>query len=185
MTDLLIRRTATMYGAGDCARLKLGQEWDDRLPVAAWLLCNSSTADATADDQTARRMRHFSAAAGCGAFNAVNIWPLRTPYPAFLWRLLAGGMFTDDIRAANAAAVQLAAERSDVHFVAFGPGPVRRDRAHVVDTLGIFSADGATPLLCLGTSPEGWPLHPLARGAFAIPNSRQPAPWRMPSEVGP
>jgi hypothetical protein len=181
MSDLLTMRTATLFGPNDCARLTIGRQWDDRLPMAAWLQCNSSTADAQFDDQTVRRMAHFSRMVGCGGFNGVNLWPLRTPHPADLWKMLARGDFTAEIRAANAVAIERAAAAADVHFVAFGPEPVRRDRAHVIDMLGIFSADGSRPLLCLGTSPEGWPLHPLARGKFAIPNDRQPMPWSLPN----
>lgn len=181
MPDLMMSRTALMWGPGDIARLTLGRQWDERLPMAGWLQCNSSTADAALDDQTCRRMEHFSRAAGCGGFNGVNMWPLRTPYPAALWKMLQEGRFSDDMRLANSLAVEHAARCAQVHFVAFGPEPVRRDRAHVIDMLGIFSADGARPLLCLGTSPEGWPLHPLARGKFAIPNDRQPMAWSFPN----
>lgn len=177
MSDLLTRRTAVIDGP---CRFTLGRQWDDRLPMAAWLLCNPSTADADLDDQTCRRMTHFSRAAGCGGFNAVNTWPLRTAYPADLWKMLRRGALTHAMDVGNFAAVEMVAATAEVHLVAFGPEPPRRDLGRVVLLLAAFSAHGTRPLLCLGTSPEGWPLHPLARGKFAIPNSRRPEPWECP-----
>jgi hypothetical protein len=146
--------------------------------MAAWLLNNPSEADASIDDPTSRRMEHFSRKAGCGGFNAVNMWALRTAYPAELWKILRAGGSTPAVDMCNLISIEMAAELSDVHFVAFGPEAPRRDRPRVVDLVGVFSRDGSRPLLCLGTSPEGWPLHPLARGKFAIPNSRQPTEWK-------
>jgi hypothetical protein len=178
--DLFIRRTADFFGADDCCRLTLGRQWEPDQPLAAWLLCNPSDADAEEDDQTSRRMTHFSRLIGCGGYIAVNLWPLRTPYPAELWRRLKAREYSTDMLEANMLAIEIAAASAAVHIVAFGPEPVRRYRSRVIDTLGMFSRDGVRNLLCLGTSPAGWPLHPLARGRFAIPNHTHPMPWGFP-----
>lgn len=177
MSDLLIRRTAVIDGA---CRYVLGRRWDARWPTAAWLLCNPSTADASLDDNTCRRMEHFTRRAGCGGFNAVNIWPLRATKPIDLWAMLKRGECDHEMDLRNRISIDLVAQMADVHFAAFGPEPARRDRARVVDLVGIFSRDGTRPMLCLGHSPEDWPLHPLARGHFAIPNTRKPRPWKLP-----
>ncbi len=181
---LFMRRDAEFFGREDCCRLTLSRQWDPDRPKAAWLLCNPSDADAWNDDQTCRRMMHFTEMSGCGGFTAVNIWPLRTPYPAHLWKRLRAGEYDRDMLDANMLAIELSAAKADTHIVAFGPDPVKRHRRTAIDALGMFSRDGSRRVLCLGTSPGGWPLHPLARGRFAIPNTRHPVPWDMELTYG-
>lgn len=177
--DLFTRRSAEFFGPDDCCRLTLGRQWEPDAPQAAWLLCNPADADVYNDDQTCRRMEHFTRQSGCGGFTAVNFCPLRTPHPAHLWKMIRAGDYTPEMIEANNLSISLVAAKADVHVVAFGPEPVRRHRTLVIDALGAFSADGSRRLLCLGTNPGGWPLHPLARGRFAIPNTRRLTPWDL------
>jgi hypothetical protein len=178
--DPFTTRSATIDGV---CRYSLSRQWDDHLPMAAWLLCNPSTADAQLDDQTCRRMVHFSRQAGCGGFNAVNVWPLRTPYPDELWKRLKRREYTAEMLDMNIFSIALAAARSEIHIVAFGPEPAKRYRTRVIDMLGLFCSDGARNLYCLGTNEKGWPLHPLARGRYAITNDRRLVPWCLPAEI--
>jgi hypothetical protein len=175
--DMLMRRGAVLDGP---CRYTLSREWDDGLPNAAWLLCNPSTADAEIDDPTCRRMMHFTRALGCGGFIAVNIWPLRATFPRDLWPILAAGALTEAMEFANDAVIELARDRAHRMIVAFGTEPPKRDAARVERLVQKFSRGGSRPLLCLGTNTEGWPLHPLARGKFAIPNDRRLSEWVRP-----
>jgi hypothetical protein len=176
-----MKRGATIAFDGLC-RLDLSRVWDETRPLAAWLLTNPSTADAEEDDPTAKRMRHFSTLVGCGGFVAVNYRPWRTPYPAELWRALRAGKITPAMMDANDVAIVVASARARFHFVAFGVEPPRRDRDGLERALDMFAGSRSfdLPLLCLGVSDDGWPLHPLARGKFAIRNDRQPMPWSRP-----
>jgi hypothetical protein len=132
--------------------------------------------DAEKVDPTGRRMEHFSRVVGAGGFIGVNVWPWITPYPADLWTALAAGQVTPAMLQANDMAIAKAS-RSPILFVATGVEPPRRHREAFRRALGCY-LDLTREALCLGTSPDGWPLHPLARGKFAIPNTRKPVPWR-------
>ncbi len=164
--------------AGPC-RYSLSRRWDASKPWAAWLMCNPSTADASIDDPTVRRVIHFSRHLGAGGALVVNVWPLRTPYPAALWQMLRAGELSAEQRARNSGRIQDAAMGSKWLIAAFGAEPGRRYPADLREALFRVSAgagpDGI-PRLCLGTTADGWPLHPLAHGKFAIPNSREPMP---------
>jgi hypothetical protein len=177
MSDLFIRRTAVVE---DSCRYTLSRQWDEQLPMAAWLLCNPSTADDQADDPTCRRMARFSRELGCGGFTVVNVWPLRTPYPGDLWKMIAAGEATRPRMYANHLAIDVAQLRSEMLIVGFGPEPARRARGAVERALYFFTKGGVRPVLAFGATDDGWPLHPLARGKFAIPNSRRPVPWSIP-----
>lgn len=178
MTDLLTSRTAVVDGP---CRFTLGRQWDASLPLAAWLLCNPSMADAEIEDATSRRMTHFSTVLGCGGYFAVNFRPWRTPYPAKLWKAIKAGSITEDMMAANDRAISVASADATVRVVAFGVEPGRRDRAALERALRSFLPPGTPEPFCLGVSGDGWPLHPLARGKSAIPNDREPTPWTVPA----
>jgi hypothetical protein len=107
--DLLIRRSA-QFG-GPC-RFTITRQWDERLPLAAWLMCNPSEGDEDSDDQTCRRVTHFTRGLGCGGWIGVNIWALVTPYPHRLWEMLRAGRYDSVMHADNAAAVKAAGEEA-------------------------------------------------------------------------
>lgn len=164
----------------ELCRLTLLRGWEDGKGLAGWLLCNPSTADGQDDDPTVRRMIHFSKAAGCGGLIAVNLWPWRTPYPCDLWPAIADGRITPEMMAANHAVIKDIWWKAKAMFVAFGVEPPRRHAEHVRRNVEAFGGLEQHKLLCLGTSDDGWPLHPLARGKFAITNDRKPVPWAWP-----
>lgn len=149
------------------------------LRTAVWLLCNPSTADAQQDDPTVRRMRHFTLRAGCGRMLVGNVWPLRTPYPAELWAALARGDLTDAMRSANLDALAAMAAQADALFVAFGAEPWRRHRPAVEEAVRVMLAAAPDWIVpdCLGITPDGAPLHPLARGKFAVRNDCEIFEW--------
>lgn len=185
--------TAGLFAAGDLGgaikreadvegefRWSLKRTWNVQLPRAAWLMCNPSTADDQVDDPTIRRVMRFSREAGCGSAIVVNVFPLRTPYPADLWPRLAD-LDHEAIRR-NMVTIELAAQKAAIRFVAFGAEPYGRAPALTAQAVRVFGLrqGAAKPVVALGTNSAGWPLHPLARGKSAIRNGTKPVPWGFP-----
>jgi hypothetical protein len=170
----MIRRAAIL-GFDDSCRFVLERGPSDGR-TAAWLMCNPSTADASLDDQTNRRVVHHSARAGCPRSLIGNVWPLRTAFPSELFKWLGDGTYTEAMQAANLDALAMISAQADVHVVAFG---ALRSYARCVDkALDAFSQGGRVPLYCLGTTGDGLPLHPLARGKHAVRNDATLREWR-------
>lgn len=143
--------------------------------TAGWLMANPSRADAEVDDPTANRVVQHSARAGCGRVLVGNVNPLRTPYPADLWRMIARGDYTDAMYEANLDALAAIGAQCDVLFVAFGAEPARR---YPRETRAAYDAfTNGRDALCLGMTLDGMPLHPLARGKHAVRNDVVPTPW--------
>lgn len=177
----------------DASRFALGREWDASLPRCYWLGMNPSTAGVAAypltKDATARRFEHFARRLGCGSYEAWNLWPVRFTRSGDLWKALRAldalpfaEFINDDHRSAivhNLDAMRdRLANREGPRVVAFGAEAGRRYPGEVRKAVAIFGAN--RPLLCLGRTPDGWPLHPLARGVHAIRNETDPTPWEMP-----
>jgi hypothetical protein len=158
-------------------RWSLKRTWSRGKPRAAWLMCNPSTADGLVDDPTIRRVMAFSAAAGCGSAIVVNVFPLRTPYPADLWPRL-GDLDEEAIRK-NFDTIEAAVRKADLRFVAFGADPFKRAPELTVQAVRLFGLRQGirSPVVALGVNSTGWPLHPLARGKYAIRNGTRPVPW--------
>lgn len=139
-------------------------------PTVAWIMVNPSTADATADDPTIRKVIGFSQRMGARriivgnlfAFRATDIKALRTAADPVgpdgdqhLWQIMA------------------AAGRI---VVAWGPcaklpKDLRRRWREVVDIAELRGL----PLFCIGTAGDGHLLHPL------MPSYDRPIlPWSPP-----
>lgn len=148
-------------------------------PTAAWLGCNPSRASHLIDDPTAGRIVHHSNRAGCPRSLVGNVWPYRAPYPVDLWRFLegCGGFMPKDMADANLDALAMIGGQADIHVAAFGAAPGRDFPLTVKRALDAFTCGGRFPLYCLGTTADGWPLHPLARGKLAVRNDTQLRPW--------
>lgn len=174
---------AARFSEDGKARLALEYVWDRKLPAAAWLMNNPSvagqlrTGERVSFDPTARRVIHFSRMVGAGAARLVNWCPLIATDPAFLWRMLRDGAYTDDLVQENMLAVARAGSDAGPVFIATGPEGMRRYPGHVRRAAMLITAHSAP--LCLGTTDYGAPLHPLARGKFAIPNDRRPVPFDL------
>lgn len=150
--------------------------WDPSLPSAAWLMMNPSWAGLNESDRTVDRVMHFSREHDCGGVIVVNLWPLITPDSGVMWRAIRD-LPPTKITANKAAIARVGAEAA-VRIVAFGLDAGRDHRAHVMDMVTAFGH----PLLCLGTSDDGWPYHPLVRGKLYIPDHRQLSPWCLPPQ---
>lgn len=148
-------------------RYSLARWWDASLPRDLWLMCNPSTANHEIDDATIRRCTGFSRRNGSGGFVVVNAYGYRATKPAAMWAAAADG--TDIIGPGNDGwiAAHLTTEFGRV-IVAWGqhpkPGRVRAVLALIADA-------GREPL-CLGTTKDGHPRHPLM-----LRNDAQLQPW--------
>lgn len=111
-----------------------------------WLMLNPSTADATVNDPTVRRCMGFSVQWGFGRMYVCNLYALRSPYPEDLWKV------DDPVGPDNDG--WIASTSADVIVCAWGVN-ARPDRVRQV--LGLLSA----PAMCLGTTKDGFPRHPL------------------------
>jgi hypothetical protein len=163
----------------DLCRLELRRIWDPALPLAAWLMLNPSKADHEIDDPTVGRVCHFSRKAGAGGAIVVNVTPWRATDPEAMMRALVLGDISFEMLSANMASIEAASAEASIHFAAFGvvPSGLGWHRSRALERF----AKHSDQLLCLGQSPGGWPLHPLARGKFAIRNDSEPGPWIQPA----
>ncbi|OXR47888.1 hypothetical protein PuT2_15460 [Pusillimonas sp. T2] len=120
-------------------------------PPIAFLMLNPSTADATEDDPTIRRLIGFARTWGHSGVVVANLYALRSPNPTALWS------HTDPVGPDNDRhLLKLAKSHSDI-VCAWGNN-ARADRVgHVVQLL---KNQGAT-LWCLGQTNSGAPRHPL------------------------
>lgn len=164
-------------GRAQC-RPMLYRGWNPSRPlIAAWLMTNPSDADHEIDDPTAGRVVTISNDHGCGSAFLANMWPWRTPYPRDLWAALAADRISAAMIDRNVAMLEMLGALADVLVVAFGAEPLRRFPDHCRRMLAAFTARTDKPLMCLGTTADGMPLHPLARGKHAIRTGTKLRPW--------
>ncbi|MFG7490124.1 DUF1643 domain-containing protein [Methylorubrum rhodesianum] len=140
-------------------------------PTVAWIMVNPSTADATEDDHTIRKVIGFSERLGAGRIVVGNLFAFRAT----------------DIRALRTVADPVGPEADDhLRKILFGadriivawgplaklPGPLRTRWQRFVEIAG----ENVRPLRCLGTAMDGHPLHPLTLGY-----ARPLVPWSPPA----
>ena len=166
MTEHETRSSALLSDDG-VHRFQLDRWWGDGERVT-WVMLNPSTADATEDDPTIRRVAGFSKAWGYDGFTVVNLFSLRATNPAELWRTTH-----NNIGRRNRLIIEHQAE-GRVVVAAWGAGVHRRYRVHVNATATEIQRR-AKSLSCLGYSRDGHPLHPLYQPAAA-----DLVPWPEP-----
>lgn len=127
-----------------------------------WLMLNPSTADATRDDPTIRKVLGFTRRGGYGAALVVNLFAMRSTDPRIVRDRLAEAEGPD-----NRSAVLEAASQGPV-VCAWGAQPWARSQAERV--VG-WLREAASPvrLLCLGRTKDGDPIHPLMPSYDAHP----------------
>jgi hypothetical protein len=143
----------------------------DLMRRCIWLMLNPSTADAFQIDPTVNECRKRSIALGADVLEVVNLFALRSPYPADL-RKRAHGCRGDD--AVNNAEILAACTGAYRVIAAWGNHGALDYRETIVRRL--LSEHGVA-LHHLGTTQDGYPKHPLARGVHRIPADQQPIPW--------
>lgn len=142
-------------------RTVLSRLWSEHLPILLVCMLNPSTASATADDATIRRLCNIAKAWGFGGIFVVNLYSLVSTDPAALWQA------ADPIGPDNDAAIEWAAQAASTVLVAWGTSghnawskDGHNARAYAVTQMlrAIYPE-----LLCLGLTEGGRPRHPIAR----------------------
>lgn len=133
-------------------RYYLYRQWDDKLPLLAFVMLNPSTADATVNDATIKKCISFAIALGYGGIVVLNLYAYRATKPADLKR--AGypiGANTDTV-------IQLILPGVAATVCAWGANARQRPEraAQVLEIIRRHSAVYALRLL-----DDGVPEHPL------------------------
>lgn len=148
-TDLFFSTSATLSPC-EAYRYRLGRSWDADLEPLVWVMLNPSTADASRDDPTIRRVVDFTRAAGYGGCEVVNLYALRATDPKKLWT------HPDPVGPNNDLHIEEVCRGRDV--VAAWGAMAKPDRALAVTHL---VRQVAKSLRCLGLTMGGAPKHPL------------------------
>jgi hypothetical protein len=152
-----------------------------------WLLLNPSTADAAKNDPTLLRMIDFTWAWGFDGLIVLNLFPLRASRQAALRsRLLHNrpGSAVEERLVENRRVVASVLGAHDAALAAWGCGATGLSRA-IAAELAVWRAIGLLrsdrPLFCLGTTRDGQPIHPLARGRSRVPVGTLPRLYAAPA----
>jgi hypothetical protein len=150
-----------------CARYRysLTRRWGPGVALG-FVMLNPSTADAEQDDPTIRRCVGFARREGCDGIEVVNLFAWRATKPTQLISV------EDPIGPGNGSALRALFEGDGPVVVAWGARYgeiIRRRQATERSTSGIgqtavielLAARHSRELLCLGTSRDGSPRHPL------------------------
>ncbi len=133
--------------------------------LVLWIGLNPSTADEQRLDPTLTRIAAFSKREGFDGFWMANLFALRTPYPE---EMMAD---PDPVGPENDDWLVRAANQCEATVAAWGAGGAFRERAAQVSRLL-----AGRPLLCLGTTRDGSPRHPLY-----VPGRQPFSPWPPPT----
>lgn len=134
-------------------RYHLRRDWTAAPPLV-WIMLNPSTADAEQDDPTIRRCIAFAKAFGYGGIEVVNLFALRSPSPADLLDSSCAGI--DPVGPNNDDTLRVVIVDCGYTLVAaWGAHKLASPRARVIERMA------AGRLLCLGTTKDGSPRHPL------------------------
>lgn len=139
-----------------------------------FLMLNPSTADAFQLDPTVNECRKRCIALGADVLEVVNLFALRSPYPAELKKRAAGYRGDDTTNNAEILAACSGAYRVIAAWGNHGAIDYRD-----LSVLNLLRGTGVK-LHHLGTTQDGYPKHPLARGKHRIPADQQPIEWSTP-----
>ena len=132
-----------------------------------FVMLNPSTADASADDPTLTRCRGFARRLGYERLLVGNLFAYRATDPRELVKA------EDPIGPDNLFWLHRLGMLADDVIVAWGV-PAIKLGDHLDRVLGAL---GRGELLALGTTANGQPKHPLARGRHRIPDTAEPEAW--------
>lgn len=126
--------------------------------LCTWIGLNPSIANETQLDPTLRRIQRFSDAWGYSGFTMTNLFALVSTDPKQLY------VAADPIGPENDRYLLQAAQKADLVVAAWGAIRGIQNRCmHVLELLT------AMDLVCLGTTKEGYPCHPLYVGGDTRP----------------
>lgn len=131
-----------------------------------FVMLNPSKADAFTDDNTIRRCRGFAQTWGYQNLFVVNLFAYRATSPTDLWRA------EDPVGPGNDIWLRRTRSASYPVVCAWGYQPKAVDRIRQVASL--LPLDQPDRLLCLGTTRDGSPKHPLR-----LSKALQPVPYDL------
>jgi hypothetical protein len=173
-----------------CGRYRwtLRRTWDKALPVLLVVMFNPSRADGLDDDPTIRLVCQIASHNGYGGIVVVNAVPLRSSSPESAIRLALqweNPLHHED--PATVCVVQLQrnlevirAELARAGDVLLGYGALGArcpSWMTVVIEAMIEALTDSQTVYCLGTTKDGHPLHPLARGKMKVRPNAKLIPW--------
>lgn len=176
----VMKRSAHVAAPG--IRRTLSRQWGLG-PRALVIGCNPSDADAAKDDPTSRWWNAWFELFGFGAYDAANLYSFCTSSPIECRRRVdhaIGGpeWYDRDEIFANLYGLVDLAKSADQVFVCWGAIAWDQDWIeHVVEEI----QTGVEPwpdLWCWGTTANGAPKHPLARGKHRIAPDQKALLWR-------
>jgi hypothetical protein len=154
--------TAT-FDARKVYRYRLTRTWDVARPSVVWVMLNPSTATASTDDATIRRVVDFSRRWAFGSAEIVNLFALRSTKPDALLRA------RDPVGPENDDSIADTRASADAIVVAWGSlGAIANPGTGVARCEEVVSLVGESAM-CLGVTKEGQPRHPLYLPAVTSP----------------
>lgn len=163
-----IHKTAVISADG-LYRYKLSRTWDYEGPRAVWVLLNPSTADATKEDATTRRLLGFSRQFGMGGYDLVNLFAFRATRPVDMEAA------ADPIGPENDERILATVADARVKRVIVAWGALGNYRNRDLAVLKMLRKLGATAE-ALHVTQDGMPGHPLY-----LPGDASPQPYVAPS----
>lgn len=149
-------------------------ELNEPLPErCVFVMLNPSTANAFKHDPTVGECIKRARMLGADVLEVVNLFALRSPYPADLKKRAYGFRGDDD---ANNNAILAACTGAEFVIAAWGNHGELDHRATVVRRMLVESG---IALHHLGTTQDGYPKHPLARGKHRIPGDQALTEWSV------
>lgn len=175
-----IQRAAELSPCG-AYRWTLSRWWGEGARVC-WVMLNPSRANAEIDDPTIRRCIHFSRLWGFPGLVVVNLYPFRSSNPAECRRWAAQLEEDESVRQntiKNERLVIATAGESALVMAAWGAAAWAQDAGITAVSDIIYRHFERLPsVYCLGTTADGAPKHPLARGRHRVPDDQRPVLWR-------
>lgn len=150
-------------------RYMLRRVWDSSRPLVCFICCNPSTADATHDDPTVRRLIGYARDWGYGGLVLVNLYAWRATKPSDIYKQ------TDPVGPDNDSTIQLAALLAARVVVAWGAFGAHLNRDRQVAEL--LRSAGVEPY-AIAVNADGSPGHPLY-----LRKALEPQPWSMPERA--
>jgi len=153
---MAMKRYATISDCGKY-RYDLHRCWNPDGPNVVFVMLNPSTADASLDDPTVRRVMSFAMGLDYGSVTIVNLFAMRATYPREL-------KFSDDpVGPLNDSYVSRACTGTDKVVCAWGTnGSLFERHNEVMEWLPLLA-----PTFALHINMDGSPKHPLYIGANA------------------
>jgi len=179
-----MKKTALLSDCG-LYRYELQRIWEAGKPLLVTCMLNPSTADAYSDDPTIRTLLHFGRAWGYGGLLVVNLFAFRSSSPKEMQSQI-DPRGPKNIQFINGA-LALARSQNRPMLAAWGangahhagPNDWEGGQDWLCRLAGIHTVD----LICLGTTKDGFPKHPMARGVHRIDRDQQPVMFRRATEA--